>query len=113
MGPRSLLHPPVRTGTATSGNTRPYTEKAMPETRVHPVLLALLAVALTLAGCGAAARQTTHQVAATTPGASATAAAAVPAKAPTDTPEPAITPARLQLVILHTNDNWGETEPCG
>ena len=19
----------------------------------------------------------------------------------------------LQLVVLHTNDNWGETEPCG
>jgi hypothetical protein len=19
----------------------------------------------------------------------------------------------IQLVILHTNDNWGETEPCG
>ena len=19
----------------------------------------------------------------------------------------------MQLVILHTNDNWGETEPCG
>jgi hypothetical protein len=20
---------------------------------------------------------------------------------------------RLPLVVLHTNDNWGETEPCG
>jgi hypothetical protein len=19
----------------------------------------------------------------------------------------------MQLIILHTNDNWGETEPCG
>jgi len=19
----------------------------------------------------------------------------------------------MQLVVLHTNDNWGETEPCG
>ena len=23
------------------------------------------------------------------------------------------TPAPLDLVVLHTNDNWGETEPCG
>jgi ABC-type glycerol-3-phosphate transport system substrate-binding protein len=21
--------------------------------------------------------------------------------------------ADLELVVLHTNDNWGETEPCG
>ena len=34
---------------------------------------------------------------------------------PTATPEPTSTPtaAPVQLVILHTNDNWGETEPCG
>lgn len=25
----------------------------------------------------------------------------------------ALTPAPLDLVVLHTNDNWGETEPCG
>ncbi|NIV32644.1 MAG: hypothetical protein GWN58_25330 [Anaerolineae bacterium] len=23
------------------------------------------------------------------------------------------TPLPLDLVVLHTNDNWGETEPCG
>lgn len=23
------------------------------------------------------------------------------------------TPAPIDLVVLHTNDNWGETEPCG
>lgn len=22
-------------------------------------------------------------------------------------------PVPMQLVVLHTNDNWGETEPCG
>jgi hypothetical protein len=36
---------------------------------------------------------------------------------PTDTATPAPTatqpPAPVDLVILHTNDNWGETEPCG
>ena len=30
-------------------------------------------------------------------------------------PEPTVhpTPAPIDLVVLHTNDNWGETEPCG
>jgi len=30
-------------------------------------------------------------------------------------PEPAMesTPEPIDLVVLHTNDNWGETEPCG
>jgi hypothetical protein len=28
-------------------------------------------------------------------------------------PTASLTPARLDLVVLHTNDNWGETEPCG
>jgi hypothetical protein len=23
------------------------------------------------------------------------------------------TPTPFRLVVLHTNDNWGETEPCG
>jgi len=67
------------------------------------------------------------------------AATAVPAAAPTfvelpvsplPTPEPAADPAGeelsisplatataapegLPLVVLHSNDNWGETEPCG
>jgi 2',3'-cyclic-nucleotide 2'-phosphodiesterase (5'-nucleotidase family) len=29
--------------------------------------------------------------------------------APTETP----LPAAIELTILHTNDNWGATEPCG
>ena len=40
-----------------------------------------------------------------------------PTAAPTSTPEPPPTseptPAPIQLTVLHTNDNWGETEPCG
>jgi hypothetical protein len=32
---------------------------------------------------------------------------------PTPTPEPAAAPAPNQLLVLHTNDNWGATEPCG
>lgn len=29
------------------------------------------------------------------------------------TPTPRLAPNAGQLVLLHTNDNWGETEPCG
>ena len=32
---------------------------------------------------------------------------------PEPTPTTAPTPAPIQLTVLHTNDNWGETEPCG
>jgi hypothetical protein len=32
---------------------------------------------------------------------------------PTRTPAPSPTRKPIQLVVLHTNDNWGETEPCG
>lgn len=28
-------------------------------------------------------------------------------------PAAGLTPSPLDLVVLHTNDNWGETEPCG
>jgi hypothetical protein len=27
--------------------------------------------------------------------------------------KPTPTPAAADLVILHTNDDWGETRPCG
>ncbi len=32
---------------------------------------------------------------------------------PIRTLTPVRTPEPIQLVLLHTNDNWGETEPCG
>ncbi len=35
----------------------------------------------------------------------------LPTSTPTPMPTPALSP--IQLVVLHTNDNWGETEPCG
>jgi len=37
----------------------------------------------------------------------------VPTFTPQPTPTPLPTPAPGQIVVLHTNDNWGETEPCG
>ena len=36
-----------------------------------------------------------------------------PQPTPTLTAAPSATPMPLELLILHTNDNWGETEPCG
>jgi hypothetical protein len=44
---------------------------------------------------------------------------ALPTAAPTSQPAttataaPSVTPALTELLVLHTNDNWGETEPCG
>jgi hypothetical protein len=38
---------------------------------------------------------------------------ASPAPSPTATPTLRPAPNPGQLVLLHTNDNWGETEPCG
>ena len=35
----------------------------------------------------------------------------VPSSTPSVAPTPVAGPVRL--VVLHTNDNWGETEPCG
>lgn len=29
------------------------------------------------------------------------------------TPEPTPLPEPIALTVLHTNDNWGETKPCG
>jgi predicted small lipoprotein YifL len=36
-----------------------------------------------------------------------------PLPTPTSELAPALGTAPFQLVLLHTNDNWGETEPCG
>lgn len=40
---------------------------------------------------------------------------AIPTRTPTSVPTATQTPAPfpVELVILHTNDNWGATEPCG
>lgn len=42
-------------------------------------------------------------------------AAATPSATPTakPSPTPTVVLADIPLVILHTNDTWGETEPCG
>lgn len=32
---------------------------------------------------------------------------------PTSTPTPTPTPRPVELTVLHTNDTWGYSEPCG
>jgi 2',3'-cyclic-nucleotide 2'-phosphodiesterase (5'-nucleotidase family) len=59
--------------------------------------LVLLALAVPVTGCGAVEPTLTS-----TPRPTAT-------SKPTSTP----TPQPLSLTVLHTNDVWGETEPCG
>lgn len=54
--------------------------------------MTVLAACLLLAGCGSASSD---------PG------------SPADSGIEAGVRPELELVVLHTNDNWGETEPCG
>lgn len=88
-------------------------------------LFCLLILGLVLVGCGTATPESDAQVspepdaqfsplAHVSPLATATPfPTETPVPQPTFTPTPMVTPAPLQLVVLHTNDNWGETEPCG
>ncbi len=99
----------------------------------YVLMVTCLLTLVLLAACGAAPGQTSIMLAtptakiqppvatpiATSQAASQTATlpskATVGATGPTNTalaPTPAA-PAPDQLTILHTNDNWGETEPCG
>ncbi len=36
-----------------------------------------------------------------------------PLAVPTIALPPTVTPSLIELTVLHTNDNWGETEPRG
>lgn len=36
-----------------------------------------------------------------------------PTPIPTPTPSPTPTPRPIGLTVLHTNDTWGYSEPCG
>jgi hypothetical protein len=86
-------------------------------------IAACLFALLLLAGCGFAATQPLPSATVSPAGAtqilpSATvspAATAEPAAELATSPLPTAGAARepLQLVVLHSNDNWGETEPCG
>jgi hypothetical protein len=75
-------------------------------------LLPLLVLALipALASCGSLTSPTDPPAAASERDTQASPLAQL-SPLPTPTSEPA--PKPIELVVLHTNDNWGETEPCG
>lgn len=81
-------------------------------------IVAVLMLLSLVAGCGGATPETDSQV---SPPANAQTSPLVPTRAlaptamlsPTPAPTAPPPPAPIQLTILHTNDNWGETEPCG
>ena len=83
----------------------------------------LLLLGLILAGCGDPTPATQADLlqsplVADSPLPTATApemptATMVPTLTPQPSPTELPTLAPDQLVVLHTNDNWGETEPCG
>lgn len=88
--------------------------------RIQP-FFAFLLVGLLVAGCGTAPSEEDQgrlqsgvsPLPTATPLPSAT-PVPTPTPVPTLTPSPTPTPLPpVQLVVLHTNDNWGETEPCG
>ena len=83
------------------------------------MILLLLIPGLLLAGCGPDSadpgQQRSPLPTASEEGNSRVSVLSTPTE-PLDrmTPLPsAADPLRQQLAILHTNDNWGETEPCG
>jgi predicted small lipoprotein YifL len=90
-----------------------------------PTIIVLLVLSLVIAGCGTATPEPTppamvpSQVSplpasGVQPTPSAEAPSQVsPLPTPTSELAPALGTAPFQLVLLHTNDNWGETEPCG
>jgi hypothetical protein len=96
----------------------------MLQTRFWPSLVCVLILSLGVAGCGVVTQEADWQTspletggqtsplaeASPLPGPTST-PTPVPTQIPTATPQP--TPVSSRLVVLHTNDNWGETEPCG
>ena len=94
-------------------------------------LICLLALSLTAAGCASEAATPESDLqqsplvvfsplVTATSIFTATPVPTTPTPEPTATPVPTPptetlvpTPGSSQLVVLHTNDNWGETEPCG
>ena len=89
----------------------------MSNSRSIPWVAILMVLALIVVGCGSS--QSTPDVLETGDSLvsplSPISPLALETKAPTPTPVPApsVDLDPLQLVVLHTNDNWGETEPCG
>jgi hypothetical protein len=73
-------------------------------------IVALLILLSLVAGCGGAIPEADSQVSPLAPPVTLAPTATLP---PTLAPTATLPPVPIQLTILHTNDNWGETEPCG
>jgi hypothetical protein len=78
----------------------------------------LMAIGLVIVGCGSAPTPigeelaADHQISPLSP-ISQLSPIVVDTEAPPPTSAPMPTSKPVQLTVLHTNDNWGETEPCG
>jgi hypothetical protein len=90
----------------------------MRATRVRKSWIIWLVAGMVVVACAGARERTTGvtgvPVTATSRG-SATVGVSVPVPTSTSVPTPTLTPLPdpIELTILHTNDNWGATEPCG
>jgi hypothetical protein len=73
----------------------------------------LLVLALALAACGEGALETDVQVSPLALDSPILPDPSTLTVEPTLVPTPTPAPVQIELVVLHTNDNWGETEPCG
>ena len=73
----------------------------------------LLILGVGLASCGGVVPESGAQ--ASEPGTSVSlpTVTLTPEPTATSTLTPSATPGIQDLLVLHTNDNWGETEPCG
>ena len=74
-------------------------------------LMGLLMIALYLAGCGSPAAGAGAEDISPISGLADGSRNRSPLVTPS--PVPPETAGSVELVVLHTNDNWGETEPCG
>ncbi len=93
----------------------------MLSTRSGLSIVLLLILGLFVVGCGTTTPEADLQIpppAFDSPLSTATPMPTLPSAStstlvPTATALPSPTPSPFQLVVIHTNDNWGETEPCG
>jgi uncharacterized protein YcfL len=78
-------------------------------------LVCVTVLSLLVTGCGTGTPGVEVQESLPVMDSSVPSATMAPTMPPTATVAPTTTPlpSPIQLVVLHTNDNWGETEPCG
>jgi hypothetical protein len=81
--------------------------------------ICLLVICLALVGCGTDSYATRAVASPSAPTSPLPTATFLPTQPPTPAPLPSATststalPPAAQMLFLSSNDNWGETEPCG